>query len=95
MAWCASKSLSCSADKPEAVHISSCYSISEKSDKIQIGDAILTPTLTVRDLGTIVNHHLDLGKHVKNNCKSDSFAVKNIGRISCLSQTVKGLFTHS
>ena len=60
MAWCSSNGLSYNADKPEAVYISSCYSISEKIDKIQIGDAILTPILTVRDLGTIVDHHLNL-----------------------------------
>ena len=78
MAWCASNGLSCNADKTEAVHISSCYSISEKTDKIQIGDAIISPTLTLRDLGTIVDHHLDLGKHVNSICKSASFAIKNI-----------------
>ena len=88
MAWCASNGLSCNADKTEAVHISSCYSISEKIDEIRIGDAIITPTLTARDLGTIVDHHLDLGKHVNNICKSASFAIKNIGRIrKYLSQT--------
>ena len=81
MACCASNGLSCNADKTEAVHISSCYSICEKIDKIQIGDAIISPTLTVRDLGTIVDHHLDLGKHVNSICKSASFAIKNIGRI--------------
>ena len=43
---------------------------------------MITPTLTVRDLGTNVDHHLDLGKHVNNICKSASFAIKNIGRIS-------------
>ena len=42
---------------------------------------MITLTLTVRDLGTIVDHHLDLGKHVNNICKSASFAIKNIGRI--------------
>ena len=35
----------------------------------------------MRDLGTIVDRHLDLGKHVNNICKSASFAIKNIGRI--------------
>ena len=35
----------------------------------------------MRDLGTIVDHHLDLGKHVNNICKSASFAINNIGRI--------------
>ena len=88
MAWCASNGLSCNADKTKAVHISSCYSISEKIDQIRISDTIITPTLTARDLGTIVNHHLDLGKHVNNLCKSASFAIKNIGRIrKCLSQS--------
>ena len=77
MAWCASNGLSCNADKTEAVHISSCYSISEKIDEIRIGDAIITPTPTVRDLGTIVDHHLDLGNHVNNICKSASFAITN------------------
>ena len=42
---------------------------------------MITPTLIVRDLGTIVDRHLDLGKHVNNICKSASFAIKNIGRI--------------
>ena len=68
-AWCASNGLSCNADKTEAVHVSSCYSISEKIDEIRIGDAIITPTPTVRDLGTIGDHHLDLGNHVNNMCK--------------------------
>ena len=81
MAWCASNGLSCNADKTEALHISSCYSISEKIDEIRIGDAIITPTPTVRDLGTIVDHHLDLGNHVNNICKSASFAITNISRI--------------
>ena len=81
MAWCTSNGLSCNAGKTEAVHISSCYSISEKIDEIRRGDAIIIPTLTVRDLGTIVDHHLDLGKHVNNICKSASFAIKNISRI--------------
>ena len=35
----------------------------------------------MRDLGTIVDLHLDLGKHVNNICKSASFVIKNIGRI--------------
>ena len=46
MAWCASNGLSCNAEKTEAVHISSCYLISEKINEIRIGDAIITPTLT-------------------------------------------------
>ena len=81
MAWCASNRLSCNADKTEAVRISSCYSISEKIDEIRIGDAIITPTPTVRDLGTIVDHHLDLGNHVNNICKSASFVITNISRV--------------
>ena len=60
IAWCASNGLSCNADKTEAVHISSCYSISEKIDEIRIDDAIITPTLTGRDLGTIVDHQSGL-----------------------------------
>ena len=42
---------------------------------------MITPTLIVRDLGTIVDRHLDLDKHVNNICKSASFAIKSIGRI--------------
>ena len=78
MTCCASNGLSCNADKPKAVHISSCYSISEKFDKIQIGDAILTPHSYCA--GPWYNHWPSSG-HVKNICKSASFAIKNIGRI--------------
>ena len=81
MTWCASNGLSCNADKTEVIHISSRYSNSEKIDKIRIGDTTIIPTPTVRDLGTTLDSHLDLGKHINNICKSASFAIKNIGRI--------------
>ena len=65
---------------PDAEICSNC-SPSRDSKRTENGYTTIISTPTVTDLGTTLDSHLDLGKHINNICKSASFAIKNIGRI--------------
>ena len=80
--WCASNGLSCNADETEVIHITSRYA--KRRDPflgITVGDAVIAPKLTVRDLVVTVDSHLQFTEHVNSICRSVYLATSNIGKI--------------
>jgi len=74
--WCTKNGLACNPDKTEVLHLTSRFA---KHHEQIIGLNI--DDITVRNLGVIVDSHLQMTKHVNNTCKSGYFALKNIGKI--------------
>lgn len=80
--WCTKNGLACNPDKTEVLHLTSRFARHhEQILGLNINNVNITPSLAVRDLGVIVDPHLQMTKHVNNICKSGFFALKNIGKI--------------
>ena len=79
--WCTSNGLACNPGKTEIVHLTSRYTKQCPILGIAVDDIVITPKPAARDLGVILDSHLQLTKHINNICKSASLAIRNIGKI--------------
>ena len=79
--WCSRNDLACNPDKIEVLHLTS--RIGKHHELIpcfRINDIEITTSSKVRDLGVILDSHLQLQRHVNNVCNSGYFALRNIGK---------------
>ena len=81
ISWCTINALLCNPDKTEVIHFFSPFSRSETIRDIVINGTPVTPVHSVRNLGVVLDKHLNISSHINNICKSASLAIRNIGRI--------------
>ena len=80
--WCTKNGLACNSDKTEVIHLTSRFTKHHEEIRgIYINDVTIVPKSTARDLGVIVDSHLQMSEHVNNVCKSAYFSLRNIGKI--------------
>jgi hypothetical protein len=81
-AWMKENFLKCNDDKTEVVLIGSQRLLTKvRVDGITIGDVIIPPSGSVRNLGAIFDTGMTMEKHVGTVCKSVRYHLRNIGKI--------------
>lgn len=79
--WMSSNFLVLNDSKTEIIHFTSRFATPRQSPSINVGDTAVVPSSQVRDLGVIVDKHLNMNKHVNNLCRSATFALSRIGKL--------------
>lgn len=79
--WTKQNKLVFNDSKTEVMHITSKFRKASEVSGINIGDSFVTPSSSVRDLGIILDKHLDMNGHVNNIVKSASFEIFKLGKI--------------
>ncbi len=67
--------------KTEILHVRSRYAKNVPEVTITIGDATISPTADVRNLGVMYDDNLTMTSHVNNVCRSASFGIHWIGKL--------------
>ena len=66
--------------KTELIHFSSKYCKSTWSPELKIGDSIILPSTKVRNLGAVMDPHLEMSQHVNAVCRAFA-GIRKIGQI--------------
>ena len=81
LVWCNANGLACNPDKTEVLHLSSRFATPNPIPGLNINGFTIQPTPDARDLGVIIDSHLQMTKHVNNICKNAFLSIRNIGRL--------------
>ena len=76
-----SNKLKLNDSKTEIVHISNRYLQENQFPALAIGDALIEPSLSARNLGVTFDRNLLLSDHMAKMCKSASFGLYKIGKL--------------
>jgi len=79
--WMKSNMLKLNEDKTEVILFQGNIPLPTEQIQIRIGDALLIPTLKVKNLGVIMDQHINMDQQVNNICKTCNFQMRNISRI--------------
>ena len=80
--WCTKNMLSCNASKTKILQLLSRFSRTDSPPTpLLVGRDMIVPVPVTRDLGITLDKHLTLHQHINNVSKSESYAIRNIGRI--------------
>ena len=82
--WMRGNSLILNESKTEVVHFSSRYKKLQRLSHVRIGDALINPSDTVRDLGVLFDQYGTMKPHVNEVCRKASAALWRIGKIRSL-----------
>ena len=94
--WMIRNKLKINDDKTEFLVISSRRASSRTDFSINIGDAVIKPSSSCRNLGVIFDNNLMLDKHISNVCRSTLFHLRNIGLIRAfITQSAAEQLVHS
>jgi len=78
--WLSHNKLVCNQEKTEILHLSSRFS-QHTPLSISLNGTLIHPISETRDLGVVVDSHLQLTSHINKVCKAASLAIHKIGRI--------------
>ena len=81
--WNTDNFLLCNPTKTEVMHLTSRF-IKNHSPPLQFlisGDTTIKPSEQVRDLGVILDKHMNMRLHINDTCKKILLSIKSIGRI--------------
>ena len=81
--WNTDNFLLCNPTKTEVMHLTSRF-IKNHSPPLQFlifGDTTIKPSEQVRDLGVILDKHMNMTLHTNDTCKKILLSIKSIGRI--------------
>jgi len=67
--------------KTEVLHLTSRFVTSSVIPPLHVGEAVVTPSSSARNLGVVIDHHVTMNQHVNSICRSASFALYNIGKL--------------
>ena len=73
--------LSCNPSKTEVIHFSSRFSRLAPIPSIMFGPHAIESVSEVRNLGVILDRHLNMSSNVNSICRSASLALRNIARV--------------
>ena len=79
--WTKENKLMFNDSKTEVLHITSKYRTPSTLSGVNIGESFVPPSTSVRDLGIIIDNHLDMTEHVNNIVKSAFFEIFKLGKI--------------
>ena len=80
--WCSINKLVLNDKKTELIYCSSKFGkLSSWEPSIKIGDAVIRPSPSARNLGVIMDSPLSMRAHVNNVCKGALFGIRKIGQI--------------
>ena len=86
--WAVGNKLMLNDAKTEAIHISSRFVKTLPLPPLKIGDSVIDPSGSARDLGVIFDSRLDMKKHLKSVTKSASFDTKSVRYAGILNQII-------
>ena len=93
--WCANNALICNPGKTE-VHFSSRSTKTKVIQDIEVNGTVAQPVNSARNLGVVLDRHLNFSSNVNKICKSASLSIRNIGRIrKYLNQSGTERFVHA
>ena len=77
--WMVQNKLQLNSSKTEVIVFISPYTKTHPADiQLKIGDDLIKSTVSVKDLGTILDQNLNMEEHVANVCRSCYFHIRNI-----------------
>lgn len=79
--WTKLNKLMFNDSKTEVLHVTSKFRNASVLSGVNIGDSFIAPTSCVRDLGIMLDEHLDMSAHVNAIVKSASFEIFKLGKI--------------
>jgi len=80
-AWAVANKLQINDEKTEIIHFSSRFVDSDAPTAVAIGDSLIKPALEARNLGVVMDHHLNLKSHVSNICRTGWGLLYKLGQI--------------
>jgi hypothetical protein len=97
--WMAKNFLKLNDDKTEFMVIGSSHllkKLSQSMPSITIGDHVINPSASARNIGAVFDANMKLSKHVDTICSSSWFHLRNIGKIrKYLNTTTTEMLVHS
>ena len=79
--WTTTNKLKLNDSKTEIIHITSKFRNSTPLPPIRIGDSLVQPVTSARNLGVTFDCHLNLKTHIRNICRSAWFGIHTIGKL--------------
>jgi hypothetical protein len=79
--WMSSNFLVLNDSKTEIIHFTSRFATPRQLPSINVGETAVEPSSQVRDLGVVLDKHLNMNQHVNNLCRSATFALSKIGKL--------------
>ena len=79
--WMSSNFLALNDSKTEIIHFTPRFATPRKFPSIYIGETAVEPTSQVRDMGVVLDKHLNMVQHVNILCRSATFALSKIGKL--------------
>jgi hypothetical protein len=79
--WCKENKLALNDSKTEFMHFSSKFIESSWSPELKIGDSVIRPSKKVRNLGAIMDPHMEMSQHVTSVCRGALAGIRRIGQI--------------
>ena len=79
--WMIRNHLMLNDSKTELLHLTSRFSSTPEAPALRVGDAVVTPSTSARNLGAVINENVTMNQHVNSICRSASFALYNIGKL--------------
>ena len=79
--WMTRKKLKLNRDKTESLVISPRYLPRPSLDSIEVGNYLVCPSVSARNIGIVFDQTLSLEKHANSVCKAALFHLRNIAKI--------------
>ena len=79
--WMIRNHLMLNDSKTELLHLTSRFSSTPEAPALRVGDAVVTPSASARNLGAVLDKNVTMNQHVNSICRSASFALYNIGKL--------------
>ena len=81
LSWSTANNLKLNPEKTEVLHLVSRFRATTPLTSISIGDSLIKPAQSAKNLGVIFQNDLGLSQHINNVCRSASFALHKIGQL--------------
>ena len=81
MNWATVNKLKINYSKTQVIHITPRHREYQPFPPLRIGNSLIQPVNSARNLGVTVDHHLDLKSHIRNMCQSGWYGIHKIGQL--------------
>ncbi len=79
--WLLENGLLCNDDKTDVMCITSQFKSPLQFPELQIGDSLVTPSSSIKNLGVIIDDHIKMDKQVNSVTSSAFFHLRKVGKI--------------
>ena len=80
-AWSDKNNLKLNESKTEVLHVISQFRQPHSLPHVSVVNDDISPSKSVRDLGVVLDHQLNLQHHIRNTCRSAAFGICKIGKL--------------